>query len=71
MPFRNLTKKYRRQKESTELNYTLSASVEHLDLERKINAITRYQKVYTKKILATMAHANPHNLIIVHKYVVA
>jgi predicted ATPase len=58
MPFQSLTK-YRQegQNEGTELSCASSVSVseEDLDLERKIDAITRYHKPYTKKILLTMA----------------
>jgi hypothetical protein len=58
VPFQNLTK-FSHQKQGTKLNLTMSGSEEHLDLESKIDAITRYQKPYNKKILTMMACANP------------
>jgi integrase len=70
MPFQNLTR-YKQQKQGIQLNCPLSASEEDLDLERKIDAITRYQKPYTKKILTTMARTNPHNATIIYNYIVA
>ena len=51
------------------MNHSISGSEEHLDLERKIDAITKYQKPYTK-ILTVMARANPQNVIITYKYIV-
>jgi integrase len=70
MPFQNLGK-YQQQKQSNELHCSISVSKEDLDLERKIDAITKYQKPYTKKILTTMALVNPHNAIIVYNFIVA
>ncbi len=70
MPFQNHTK-YRQQNpdiKSCCVSYTLEAE---LDLERKIDAITRYQKKYTKKILTEMARVNPHNSLIISNYIVA
>ena len=58
MPFQNLTT-YRQQKEDSRLNFAISVSEEHLDLEGKINNVAKYQKPYTKKILIGMARANP------------
>lgn len=34
-----------------------------------IEAITRYQKKYTKKILTAMARANPQNAIVLYNYI--
>ena len=58
MPFQNSQSLINRNR-APKLNLTMSGSEEHLDLESKIDAITRYQKPYTKKILTTMACANP------------
>lgn len=74
MPFQNLTK-YRQQiiNNGTELRYTSSISIseEDLDLERKIDAITRYQKSYTKKIFVAMARVNPQSALMVYNFIVA
>jgi integrase len=74
MPFQNHTK-YRQQMQNkgTELHYASSVPIseENLDLERKIDTITTYQKPYTKKILIVMARANPHNALTVFNYIVA
>jgi protoheme ferro-lyase len=70
MPFQNLGK-YRNQKQGNEVCCALSASNNDLDLERKIEAITRYQKPYTKNIFIVMARANLQNALIVYNYIVA
>jgi hypothetical protein len=64
MPFQS---QYRQQKQATEFHLSVSEE----DLERKIDAITIYQKSYTKKILITMALSNPNNAIILHNYIIA
>jgi hypothetical protein len=70
MPFQNHAK-YRRQNPDIKLRYVPSISEAELDLERKIDAITRYQKPYPKRILAAMARENPDNVDILYNYIVA
>jgi len=72
VPFQNLTK-YRQEEQANELSCAspVRNSNEDLDLERKIDAITKYQKPYTKKILAMMARANPYNVLTIYSFIVA
>jgi integrase len=72
MPFQELSK-YRHKNECNELHCesSVSTSEQNLDLERKIDIITRYQKSYIKKIFTLMARANPDNASIVYNYIVA
>ncbi|MGH9952752.1 MAG: tyrosine-type recombinase/integrase [Nitrososphaeraceae archaeon] len=70
MPFQNHTK-CRQWNQGTELHYASITSEADLDLERKIDAIIRYQKPYTKKIFSVMARTNPHNALTVFNYIVA
>jgi integrase len=69
MPFQNPTN-YRQRNQAAELSCASSISEADLDLERKIVAITRYQKPYTKRILTVMARANPQNAFIIYSYIV-
>jgi hypothetical protein len=68
MPSQNLRKSQKKQ--DTVLRYALSASEKDLDLERKIEVITKYQKSYTKKILTEMAWMNHQNAIVLYNYLV-
>lgn len=74
MPFQNLTK-YRQEEQANELSCASPVRNSNedldLDLERKIDAITKYQKPYTKKILTMMACANPYNALTVYSFIVA
>lgn len=71
MPFQNLTK-YRQEEQANELSCTSPGrNSNNLDLERKIDAITKYQKPYTKKILTMMARANPYNALTIYSFIVA
>ena len=70
MPLQNHAK-YRQQNPDIRLRCVSSTEEAELDLERKIDAITRYQKKYTKKILTVMARVNPHNSLIIYNYIVA
>jgi len=72
VPFQNLTK-YRQEEQAKELSRAspVGNSNEDLDLERKIDAITRYQKPYNKKILIMMARANPCNALTICSFIVA
>jgi integrase len=70
MPLQNHAK-YRQQNPDIRLHCVSSTEEAELDLERKIDAITRYQKKYTKKILTEMTRVNPHNSLIISNYIVA
>ena len=59
---------YPQRKQGTELT---CASPTAENLERKIDAITAYQKPYIRNIFINMARANPQNAIILHDYIIA
>jgi len=63
MPSQN---RYRQQRQGTELTCT-SSIADQEDLERKIDAITTYQKPHIKSIFVRMAR----NATILHDYIIA
>lgn len=63
--------RYRRQEQGTELRCVSSVPEACLDLERKIDVITKRHTPYIRNILNTIARANSQNAITICNYIFA